>query len=187
MYHGEGVRFCWTNTGRSRAGHYGAIVCGVDLVPYPDTPTHFKDPKTGRRYLASGGTTKEHVTTATINRFVEGDQRFNAPDNLAFQPLTGTMYVTEDAKFGEVFACLPDGNDRDLKSDGCISVLSVIDPRAEPAGFIFDATGKTAYVMIQHGEQATSLLDMMSNRMNGYTDDLIKITGFEFLIHGSAD
>ena len=181
-YSGKGVRFCWTNTGRSSAGHYAEIVCGVDHVPYPDTPTHFKDPRTGLRYLANGGTKKESVTTATINRFIEGDQRFNAHDNLAFQPITGTMYVTEDAKFGEVFACLPDGNDRDLKSDGCIAVLSVVDPRAEPTGFIFDATGKTAYVMIQHGEQAASLLDMTSNQINGHTDDLIKITGFEVVI-----
>jgi len=65
------------------------------------------------------------------------------------------------------------------KDCGCNSVLSVIDPRAEPTGFIFDATGKTAYVMIQHGEQAPSLLDVTSDRINGHTDDLIKITGFE--------
>jgi hypothetical protein len=179
MFEGDGVRFCWTNSGRFSAGHYGETVCGIDHVPHPGAPTHFKDPRTGFRYLAKGGTTKEHVTTVTINRFVEGDQRFSSHDNIAFQPTTGTMYVTEDAMFGEVFACLPDGNDRDLKSDGCISVLSVIDPRAEPTGFIFDATGKTAYVMIQHGEQAPSLLDVTSDRINGHTDDLIKITGFE--------
>ena len=187
MFEGDGVRFCWTDTGRSSAGHYGEVVCGVDLAPYPDVLTHFKDPRTGRRYLASGGTKKEKVTTVIINRFVEGDHRFNAHDNIAFQPITGTMYVTEDSKFGEVFACLPDGNDRDLKSDGCISVSSVVDPNAEPTGFIFDASGTTAYVMIQHGEQDASLLDMMSNRVNGHTDDLIKIIGFEVPIYGSSD
>ena len=187
MYTGVGVRFCWTNTGRVSAKHYGEIVCGVDRVPYPDPPTQFLDPRTGLRYLAGGSTTKAHVTTASISRFVEGDRQFNAHDNIAFQPITGTMYVTEDGKFGEVFACLPDGHDRDLKTDGCIAVLSVIDPRAEPTGLIFDATGQIAYLILQHGEQAVSLRDMSSNRINGHTDDLIKITGFEVLIHGFAD
>ncbi|MBQ27665.1 MAG: hypothetical protein CMH81_05940 [Nitrospiraceae bacterium] len=186
-YIGKGVRFCWANTGRLNAGHYGEIICGVDHVPYSDTSTHFTDLRTGFRYLASGGMSKESVSTVTINRFAEGDRRFNAHDNIAFQPITGTMYVTEDAKFGEVFACLPDGRDRDLKSDGCVSVLSVADPHAEPTGFIFDATGKAAYVLIQHGEQAMSLLDMTSNRITGYTDDLIKITGFEIAIYRFAD
>ena len=37
-------------------------------------------------------------------------------------------------------------------------------------------------MMIQHGEQAASLLDMTSNQINGHTDDLIKITGFEVVI-----
>ncbi len=186
-YTGKGVRFCWTNTGRLSAGHHGEIICGVDHVFHRDPPTHFIDSRTGFLYLASGGMGKENMSTVTINRFVEGDHRFNAHDNIAFQPITGTMYVTEDAQFGEVFACLPDGSDRDLKSDGCISVLSVIDPRAEPTGFIFDMTGKTAYMIIQHGEQPVSLLDMTSNRITGYTDDLIKITGFLSVIHGLND
>ena len=34
------------------------------------------------------------------------------------------------ARGGDVFACLPDGADRDIKSDGCVKILSVTDRSA---------------------------------------------------------
>lgn len=61
---------------------------------------------------------------------------FNSFDNLAFQPRTGNLYVIEDHDKGDVYACLPDGEDRDIKTDGCIHVLSVKDSSAEPTGFM---------------------------------------------------
>jgi hypothetical protein len=99
-------------------------------------------------------------------------------DNLDIQPGTHNVYIIEDADFGEAWACLPDGGDRDLASDGCVSMLTVNDAEAEPTGFIFDGTGTVAYYIVQHGEQPGSLLDFGSNPVNGETDDLIKITGF---------
>jgi len=157
-YTGNGVRFCWTNTGRSNAAHYGEVLCGVDSSP-----------------LIADNT----VRSVVVNRVFEGDPRFNSVDNLAFQPGTGNMYVIEDHSYGEIFACLPDGGDRDIKTDGCVGVLSVVDPLAEPSGFTFDASGKVAFVMIQHGEQPDSLLDFKSNPVDGRTDDLIMIRGFK--------
>ena len=62
--------------------------------------------------------------------FVEGDGDFNSIDNLAFQPHSGNLYVIEDHSNGDVFACLPDGADRDIKSDGCVKILSVRDRSA---------------------------------------------------------
>jgi secreted PhoX family phosphatase len=165
-----GVRFCWTNTGEEDTGDYAEVVCAADSNPSPTNPNHWTDGRTGFIYLADGGTAKANVTTVALNRFIEGDQRFNSFDNLDFQPHTGNVYVIEDHTFGEVFACLPDGDDRDIKSDGCVSILSVVDPLAEPTGFIFDASGETAYVVIQHGETPAAL---------GQTDDLLKITGFK--------
>jgi hypothetical protein len=44
--------------------------------------------------------------TVVANRFVEGDTDFNSFDNFAFQPVTGNLYVLEDAVNGDVFACL---------------------------------------------------------------------------------
>jgi len=158
VYTGEGVRFCWTNTGNEGAANFGEVICGVDSNPL----------------LADNNT-----RSVIVNRFFEGDTRFNSVDNLAFQPRTGHLYVIEDHQYGEVFACLPDGNDRDIKTDGCIGVLSVIDPVAEPTGFMFDGSGKVAFVIVQHGEQPDSLLDFDSNPVNGRTDDLIMITGFK--------
>jgi len=80
-----------------------------------------------------------HVSTSILKTrfsrcaqvsFVEGDGDFNSIDNLAFQPHSGNLYVIEDHSNGDVFACLPDGADRDIKSDGCVKILSVRDRSA---------------------------------------------------------
>lgn len=155
----EAVRFCWTNTGNEDSANYAEVVCGVDRAP-----------------LTASNTQR----TVTVNRFVEGDADFNSFDNLAFQPRTGNVYVIEDHDNGDIFACLPDGMDRDIKTDGCVKILSVKDSSAQPTGFLFSADGKTAYVSIQHSNDASMPL------VDGYaTDDVLKITGFRF--HGKKD
>ena len=53
-------------------------------------------------------------TVSKVNRFIEGDTELNSVDNLAFQPHTGILYVIEDHSNGDVFACLPDGPDREV-------------------------------------------------------------------------
>ena len=147
------VRFCWTNTGNEGGKNYAEVVCGVDSAPLTASP--------GQR-------------SVVVNRFVEGDPDFNSFDNLAFQPKTGNLYVIEDHDNGDVFACLPDGADRDIKTDGCVKILSVKDSSAEPTGFLFDDSGTTAYVSIQHSD------DGLMPMVDGYpTDDVIKITGFK--------
>ncbi len=149
----EAVRFCWTNTGNEGAKNYAEVVCGVDRTPLNASNTQ---------------------RTVEVNRFVEGDTDFNSFDNLAFQPKTGNLYVIEDHNNGDIFACLPDGMDRDIKTDGCVKILSVADSSAEPTGFLFDASGGTAYVSIQHSNDANMPL------VDGYgTDDVLKITGFK--------
>ncbi len=147
-YQGAGVRFCWTNTGNEGAQHYGEVMCGVDSAPL---------------------TASASQRTVAVNRFVEGDADFNSFDNLAFQPVTGNLYVIEDHPNGDVFACLPDGADRDIKTDGCVRMLSVRDQSAEPTGFEFSSDGRTAIVSIQH-----SAPDGL-----GDTDDIIIIGGFK--------
>ena len=171
MYAGEGVRFCWTNTGNEGAENYGEVLCLVDTKPM-GTGTQVAS-KNGFTYLADSGETKGFAV-ATANRFVEGDTDFNSVDNLAFQPVTGNMYVIEDHNNGDIFACLPDGADRDLKTDGCVKILSVKDTSAEPTGFMFSADGKTAYVSIQHST------DTNMPKVDDYaTDDVLVITGFK--------
>src|SRR5258708_32700143 len=112
--------------------------------------------------------------TVLVYRFVEGNEDFNQPDNLEFQPKTGNVYVIEDHPNGDIWACLPDGADRDLKTDGCVKMLSVKDSSAEPTGFIFDPTGTVAYVSIQHSN------DVGMPLVDGFpTDDILRITGFK--------
>ena len=157
LYTGTGVRFCWTNTGNKFAANYGEVMCAIDSAPV---------------------SAQSKQASVTVQRFIEGDREFNSVDNLAFQPLTGNLYVLEDATHGEIYACLPDGGDRDLKSDGCIRILAVKDASAEPTGFAFSADGKTAYLSIQHSDDA-----LMPGLDDYPTDDIIRISGFRVPEH----
>jgi len=153
------IRFCWTNTGNGSVSNWSEVVCGVDSDP------------DGIGVLGGGATSTLPVV---INRFVEGDTDFNSADNLDFQP-DGHTYVIEDNSHGDVWACLNDGADRDIKTDGCIRILSVEDPAAEPTGFFFGPDGTEAFVVIQHSADSENP-DLNFN--NFPTDDLIRITGF---------
>ena len=154
-YTGPGIRVYLANTGRESYQNYAEVLSITDTVP------------------------TNAASSPVVHTFVEGDERRNSFDNMAIQPKTGNVYVIEDHQYGEIHACLPDGADQDKISDGCITVLSVVDPNAEPTGFIFDASGKFAYMVVQHGEQPDALLDFDSNPTTGRTDDLLKITGFK--------
>jgi secreted PhoX family phosphatase len=113
------------------------------------------------------------LLNTVVTRFVEGDTIANSFDNVAFQPGTGILYVIEDHPNGDIWACLPDGGDRDNRTDGCIRILTVKDTSAEPTGFIFSADGMTAYVSIQHSD------DGNMPKFDDYgTDDILVITGF---------
>ena len=94
-------------------------------------------------------------------------------DLCAFQPGSGYLYVIEDNPNGDIFACLADGSDRDIKTDGCVKILSVKDSSAEPTGLLFSADGGTAYLSIQHSRD-----DLMPVVDHYPTDDVLIITGF---------
>ncbi|HEY9189275.1 MAG TPA: hypothetical protein VIM88_00235, partial [Sulfurovum sp.] len=87
---------------------------------------------------------------------------------------TGDIYGIEDHKNGDIWACLKDGADKDIKTDGCVRLLAVKDQSAEPTGFIFSPDGTKAYVSIQHSnDEGMDLVD-------GYrTDDIVVIEGFK--------
>ena len=146
------VRFCFAATGNKAASNYGEVQCAID-----------------RDITATSGETGEVV----INRFIEGDPELNQPDNLAFQPVTGVLYIIEDNPNGDIWACLPDGTDRDVKSDGCVRLLQLTDESAEPTGLIFTPDGTEAYFNIQHSADGNMpLVDDFR------TDDLIRLAGF---------
>ena len=169
---GEGIRWCWANT---CAGGGGEAIC-VTEDDMDAQDVEYND-DFGRNLLTA---------RATITRFAGNDGEMRNHDNLEIQPYTGNVYIIEDyntldeegGSGGDVWACLPDGGDRDRVTDGCVRVLSITDPDAEPSGFIFDGTGRTAYYHVQHGQQFDALRDFDSNKVDGRTDDLIKITGF---------
>jgi secreted PhoX family phosphatase len=99
----------------------------------------------------------------TVRRFIAGDSQFNYFDNVAFQPRTGNLAVTEDGEVqvvkedgttelrgNDILLCLPDGDDHDVQSDGCIRIASLRDTASEPTGIIFTGSGESMYVSLQH-------------------------------------
>ncbi|MBK8815267.1 MAG: DUF839 domain-containing protein [Methylococcaceae bacterium] len=180
-YKGLGAKFCWTDTGNAGAQNYGEVVCMTDTLPEgtgEKTVTDATRNGFGLTYLADSSQEKGFAV-AVANRALEGDADLNQPDNLAFQPLSGNMYVIEDNPFGDIWACLSDGRDRDIKSDGCVKMLSVRDSSAEPTGFAFTGDGKTAYFYVQHSSDAACTAGTDCSLNDDYaTDDLIKVTGF---------
>ncbi|PPD42930.1 MAG: hypothetical protein CTY16_14335 [Methylobacter sp.] len=182
MYAGAGVKFCWTNTGNESAKNYGEVLCLTDTNPAGTGELTINNPAVngnGLTYLADS-TESKGFAVATANRVIEGDTDLNQPDNLDFQPGTGNMYVIEDHPFGDVWACLRDGKDRNTKVDGCAKILSVRDSSAEPTGFAFTGNGRTAYVHIQHSADSACVDGSDCGKNDDYfTDDLIKITGFK--------
>jgi hypothetical protein len=148
----------------------GEVICTTDANPLGTGEKTVAT--TGLTYLADSAEAKGFAV-ATANRVLEGDPGLN-------QPVTGNMYVIEDNPFGDVWACLPDGKDRDIKVDGCVKLLSVRDSSAEPTGYAFTGDGKTAYVHIQHSNDSACIDGTDCGKNDDYfTDDLIKVTGFK--------
>jgi hypothetical protein len=77
----------------------------------------------------------------------------------------GADYIEPDL----VWICLPDGDDDDTQSDGCVRFASLRDTTAEPTGFIFLASGEAAFVNLQH-----RAVDEAANR-----GSLLLISGFK--------
>jgi secreted PhoX family phosphatase len=154
------VRACWTNTGNDAAEQWGEILC------FEDRPA---DP-------ASFPTGAEPVVTP----FVIGNPQLRMPDNLDFQPGTGILYVNMDATTSaenpaftndDVWACLPDGDDSDTLSDGCVRVMSLLDGAAEFTGITFLGDGTRFLIHVQHRTQ--------DGRAVPHTTDEILVSGLK--------
>jgi secreted PhoX family phosphatase len=171
-------RACWANTGRmshtdsslvENSGVKTEIMCLVENPPSTFAP----NPVTG--------------TIPTVDRFVTGSEERGMYDNVAFQPHTGNLVILEDNSVSSVtrlnplttelrgndlWICLPDGDDDDALTDGCIRFASIRDTSAEPTGFIFTGSGESAFVNIQH----RAANDALGNTNHGA---LVKISGFK--------
>jgi secreted PhoX family phosphatase len=132
------VRICGTDTGDESNHLYGQVICISD----------------GTLSQAANNT-----ATPQAEPFVIGgtSQGINMPDNVAFQPSRGNWILHEDAETtsefphnNDLWDCLPDGNDQDLLSDGCVRVGTLNDLTAEWTGGIFNAAGTHFYVSVQH-------------------------------------
>jgi secreted PhoX family phosphatase len=171
-------RVCWANTGRmshtdsslvENSGVKAEIMCLVENPPSTFAP----NPVTG--------------TIPTVNRFFAGSEERGMFDNVAFQPHTGNLVVLEDnsvdsvkqlnplvteLRGNDLWICLPDGDDDDVQTDGCVRFASIRDTSAEPTGFIFLGSGESAFVNIQH----RAANDALGNTNHGA---LVKISGFK--------
>jgi hypothetical protein len=175
-------RACWANTGRmshtdsslvENSGVKAEIMCLVENPPSTFAP----NPVTG--------------TIPTVDRFVTGSEERGMFDNVAFQPHTGNLVILEDnpvtsvkqlnplvteLRGNDLWICLPDGDDDDVLTDGCVRFASIRDTSAEPTGFIFTGSGESAYVNIQH----RAANDALGNTNHGA---LVKISGFKVKPH----
>jgi hypothetical protein len=120
------LRVCWSNTGNDTFDQWGEILC-------------MQDETTSEAGFNTG-------TMPVVTPFVIGNPHLRMPDNLAFQPHTGILYVLMDATTSaddpaftndDVWACLPDGNDSDTLTDGCVRVMTLKDGNAEFTGIQF--------------------------------------------------
>ena len=84
--------------------------------------------------------------------------------------------VTE-LRGNDLWICLPDGDDDDALTDGCVRFASIRDTSAEPSGFIFLGSGEEAFVNIQH----RAFNDAPGRTNHGA---LVKISGFKAKSHG---
>lgn len=156
------IRFCISNTGRSLANHYSEVVCFIDSYVYEC------EEKANDNGLIYQATTDLRYATAVSYRLVEGDKRFHAFGKLAFNPYecykherdSAILYVAEKGPYGEVWACLPDGVDQDLKSDGCIPVFGAADDVSSMTAIGFDYTGRTGHVVLAGSGTGSSLYQL---------------------------
>jgi hypothetical protein len=134
------IRACWNNTGNDAASNWGETLCFEDLLA-PALPT-------GRQPV--------------VEPFVLGNSELRMADNLDFQPKTGILYILMDATTSAedpnrtndaVWACLADGADPDVLSDGCVRVMNLRDGAAEFTGIEFLADGKSFLIHLQHRTQ----------------------------------
>lgn len=123
----EGVRICWNNTGNDGQQYWGEAMCLID-APADDAAVH-----------PAG-------SMPVVSLFVAGDPDLRGFDNLDFDPATGNLWINMDATtsadsdtFGndDVWVCLPDGDDRDVLTDGCERALTLLDGGAEFSGIEF--------------------------------------------------
>ena len=108
-------------------------------------------------------------------------------DNVAFQPHTGNLVVLEDSSVtsvkslnplvtelrgNDLWICLPDGDDDDVLTDGCVRFASIRDTSAEPTGFIFTRIRRGS----AREHPAPGRQRRLGDRNHGA---LIKISGFK--------
>jgi Predicted phosphatase len=152
------LRLCWTNTGNDTFDQWGEVMCMQDV------------PTTEAGFLTG--------TMPVVTPFIIGNPHLRMPDNLAFQPHTGILYVLMDATTSvddpdftndDVWACLPDGDDNDTLSDGCVRVMTLKDGNAEFTGIQFLADGKSFLIHLQHRTQ--------DGRAVPHTTDMLLVSG----------
>jgi hypothetical protein len=155
-------RACWNNTGNDQAGQFGETLCLTDE--------------------ATSNTAFPGGHRPVVSLFVAGNPELRMADNLDFQPGTGILYILMDATTStenpaftndQVWACLPDGADPDLQSDGCVRVMNLKDGEAEFTGIQFLGDGQSFLIHLQHRTQ--------DGRAVPNTTDEILVSGLSIL------
>lgn len=161
------VKWCANDTGNEGEDHtWGETICVTD----------------GSLADALG-----NAASPEVQYFMIGTSDEAMVDNIAQQPVTNNWVLHEDGdiaatnKNNDLFICLPDGDDADTLTDGCVRMATLNDlPTNDPAaanhgegaewsGGFFDPSGKHFFVSVQHN-------------MTGF-GVILDITGFENIEH----
>ena len=147
----------------------GALAAGNVRFCANNTGNEHEDRLWGNTICVTDGTVAQAATSRVVPEvqlFVQGYAQFAMMDNIAYQPGRGNWLIHEDGanqlshRNNDLWDCLPDGNDDDTLSDGCIRVATINDlgpdgapnvgDGAEWTGGVFDASGTHFFVSIQH-------------------------------------
>ncbi len=132
------TKLCFTATGNPESKQFAEVICVTDssVATAPERN--------------GGGTTS--TPSSRSSSCWRPDLQFLR--QRGFPAGRNNLHLVEDAPNGDAYACLADGPDEDLMSDGCIRWLSVKDSSAEPSGILFNSGGRKAYLTISHSDDS---------------------------------
>jgi len=158
------VRVCGTNTGQDTAvsaspnadNNFGTTFCITDGTIADSAVINTANQVIGTVTYAinTGAGTSIPEYQTLVEHFLD----FGMPDNVAYQPGRKNWIINEDGdgatytppRNNDIWSCLDDGLDKDQLSDACVKIATLNDLTAETTGGVFNSTGKTYYVSIQH-------------------------------------
>ena len=150
-------RACWANTGRMSHTDSSLVensgVESEDHVPGRESAERRRaraaDRAPSRRSSASSPAAR-NAACSTTSRSSRTPAISSSSKTDSVNSVKSLNPLRTELRGNDLWICLPDGDDDDALTDGCVRFASIRDTSAEPTGFIFLGSGEEAFVNIQH-------------------------------------